>query len=170
MRGDAQSLARRLESARMALRGLTGAGLVLVFGHGVTVAVTDGLVYPPHAVWKAGLVIVTLGCISLAVLIARWFTPWESLWWDASLGLLGLFAALLALAAALLVHGIVGHRVFFGVVLGLLFPASVALLLVCVHTLRKTRRGDRPCVPRSADRTVTQRWQADALDDGGPRP
>jgi hypothetical protein len=150
--------------ARTVLRSLTGVGLALVFAHGLTVVLTDGWVYLPRFVWQVGLVLATMGCIALMAFILRWSTPWEYLWWDAVLGILCLLAALLSLAAATLVHGIVGHRLFFVIVLCLLIPASIALLFASRRTLgRKTRRAGVEGY-RSRRMGIAEWWRRDGGD------
>jgi hypothetical protein len=164
---DTQARGRRLERARTGLRCLAGVGLLLAFGHGVIVAVTDGLVYPPHAVWKSGLIITTAACWVLTATILRWPAPSERVWYDGLLGVLGLLEALLALAAARLVHGIVGHQVFFGIILGLLFPASLALLASCWWVVRHGTRPGGSEDPGEHRSTLAGRWAADK--SGGVR-
>ena len=103
---------------------ICGAGLVVYYLGTIVVPASGDSFDVPAAVWRAGVIVVTVGCLLILALLARPATRPARAVWDARLGFACLPAAILSLFGAL-GDGPQGARPFWLIVTVFLLPASV---------------------------------------------
>ena len=126
--------------ARLRLAGFVVCGIgLLVFYVGNVVQAFSGDAFDvPTAVWRAGIVVATIGCLLLLALLARPVTRPARAVWEARFGFACLPAAILSLFGAL-GDGSSGLQPFWLVVTVCLLPASIGVIALAAGVEREAK-------------------------------